>query len=95
MKTLLSTYSASALCWALRGSCCFLEVHYLTMERATAKNKTQQDVPGVVTGTLSELDERSRFRFSWYREYVCGSVTCPLGPVPGSLLGSFQEWGCC
>lgn len=46
--------------------------------------------PAVSRGP-SQSEKRSRFRFSRYREYVCCSVTCPLGPVPGSLLGSFQN----
>lgn len=93
MKTLLSTSLRPCCPGHCRGSCCFLGIHYLTVERAAAKDKSQQDVPGGVTGTLSESEKRSRSRFSQCREHVCCSVTRPLGLVPGSLLGSFQKWG--
>lgn len=81
--------SASALSWALQGELLFSGDSLPNR----GESHSQQDVPGGVTGTLSESEKRSRSRFSQCREHVCCSVTRPLGLVPGSLLGSFQKWG--
>lgn len=90
-KHLLS--STSTPHWALRGSCCLPGAHYLTRKRATAKDKRWQEVLCSVPGTFLESEKRSRSLFSCYKEHACLPITCPLSPVPGSLLSGFRIWG--
>lgn len=77
------------------GGCCLPGVRYLTKEKVTAKDKRQWHVPGSVTGTFSESEKSSRSIFSRYqkKKNVCWSSTCPLSPVPSSLVRGFQKRG--
>lgn len=89
VEHILCTHAALGTAGVLRPS----RVHHLMRGKATAKDKRQWEMPSGVTGTFSESEKRSSLCFHDTKKMLWLSITCPLGPVPGTLIRGFRKQG--